>query len=187
MATDLGNCNNPAPWVHPNGTIYIGCRAGFHDPASLKRADHIAGPYSVIAELPSGKIPGGVVGNYEDPQLFTDKRGHFHAIYHVYTYGDSGYCVNATVSAHAFSRDGFTWHVSSQAPYSTQLELTTGETITLATRERPKPFFQNGKMTHLVQGVCGSPFCAPPKIGHGCVDCKYAQWDYTLVAPLDVQ
>ena len=24
LANDLGSCNNPAPWVHPNGTIYIG-------------------------------------------------------------------------------------------------------------------------------------------------------------------
>ncbi len=27
LANDLGGCNNPAPWVHPNGTIYIGCAA----------------------------------------------------------------------------------------------------------------------------------------------------------------
>ena len=28
--------------------------------------------------------------------------------------------------------------------------------------------------------------CATPSTHAGCVDCKYAQWDYTLVAPLDV-
>ena len=24
LTNDLGRCNNPAPWVHPNGTIYVG-------------------------------------------------------------------------------------------------------------------------------------------------------------------
>ena len=34
----LGGCNNPAPWVHPNGTIFIVCGG------SMKRAESIAGP-----------------------------------------------------------------------------------------------------------------------------------------------
>lgn len=32
-------CNNPAPWVHSNGTIYLWC-------GSLLRADTVAGPYT---------------------------------------------------------------------------------------------------------------------------------------------
>lgn len=87
-------------------------------------------------------------------------------------------CVNSTVSAHAFSEDGFTWFMSPVSPYGTQVELTTGETVTVATRERPKLYFDaNGQKTHLFNGVCGAPNCpnGPPT---GCVDCKYAsKWN----------
>lgn len=179
LPIELGVCNNPAPWVHSNGTIYIGCNG------ALKRSTHnISGPYIDIARFPTY---GGPAGNYEDPQIYTDHRGHFHCLYHVYTTNLPSFdCTNSTVSAHAFSVDGFSWHVSQISPYGTQLGLSNGENITLATRERPKPYFQNGKLTHLVQGVCGSQFCATPKTHAGCVNCKYKQWDYTLVSPLDV-
>ena len=94
-------------------------------------------------------------------------------------------CFNSTVSAHAYSEDGFTWYMSASQPYGTQVELSTGETITVATRERPKLFFdEQGRMTHLFNGVCGASACpeGPPT---GCVDCKYGNWDYTLVQTLD--
>mmetsp|Transcript_16619 Transcript_16619/g.25112 ORF Transcript_16619/g.25112 Transcript_16619/m.25112 type:complete len:403 (-) Transcript_16619:2071-3279(-) len=173
-------CNNPAPWIHPNGTIYVGCGR------TLKRADNISGPYFDIATFP---ISGGPDGNYEDAQIYTDQRGNFHSLYHVYARnGTSFNCTNSLVSAHAYSRDGLTWNISKYPPYGTQVLLSSGETITVATRERPKPFFSaTGKMTHLVQGVCGSPFCAPPRHSNQeCVNCKYDQWDFTLVSPLDI-
>ena len=183
LKTNLGSCNNPAPWIHPNnGTIYVGCRG------ALKRADKIDGPYVDIGKFPEGLIEnsGIVQGHYEDPQLYTDNRGNFHILYHVYTTDLPSFnCENSTVSAHAYSQDGYKWYISSKQPYTTQLEIsvdddyddhdseknkddddddgksTTSKTqfITLATRERPKPFFnQHGVMTHLVQGVCGSPY-----------------------------
>ncbi len=61
--------------------------------------------------------------------------------------------------------------------------LSTGETITVATRERPKLFFQNGVPTHLVNGVSSAPSCAPK----ACAECKTSDAafpTYTLVAPL---
>ena len=89
------------------------------------------------------------------------------------------------MSAHSFSADGHTWTMSKTPPYGTQVELESGSTATVATRERPKPFFDDkGEMTHLLNGVCGSPSCEDSKTG--CVDCKYAHWDYTLIQPLDV-
>jgi len=69
----LGGCNNPAPWVHPNGTIYCLCGG------NVLRADSISGPWHGIASL---KHSGGPAGNYEDPFLYTDERG-WHLIYHV--------------------------------------------------------------------------------------------------------
>ncbi len=68
----------------------------------------------------------------------------------------------------------------------TQVALTTGETITVATRERPKLLFGAGGVpTHLVNGVCSAASCAPT----ACVECKTAgnsYPDYTLIAPLAV-
>jgi hypothetical protein len=110
---------------------------------------------------------GGPVGHYEDPQIYTDKRGHFHCIYHVYrTDLPPTQCVDSTVSAHSFSPDGYTWTMSKTAPYGTQVKLSTGETVTVATRERPKPFFDaSGVMTHLLNGVCGSGSCTDSHTG----------------------
>ena len=62
---------------------------------------------------------GGPPGSYEDPFLYTTKRG-YHLIYHVYTTHENqphGHeCFNSTVSAHAFSKDAFTWCMSPTSP-----------------------------------------------------------------------
>jgi hypothetical protein len=156
--------------------------------------------------------------------LYTDERG-WHLIYHVYNTHENpphGHeCVNSTVSAHAFSENGFEWHMSPLSPYGTQVQLTSGETVTVATRERPKLWFNSkGQKTHLFNGVCSAENC-PAGPASGCVDCKCelnhpshhrppclpslppscsahspwrllhraaadADWDYTLVQPLDV-
>lgn len=175
-------CNNPAPWVHPNGTIYLWCGG------SLLRADVISGPYvSVGNHTLSGK---GVAGHLEDPQIWTDARGDWHCLYHVFQYGkNNGTCVGTHVSAHHYSPDGLNWYTIDAEPYGNEVELTTGETVVLATRERPKLFFNAvGEMTHLLNGVCGVPFCSRcvGPCGPGCCDCKYFNWDYTLVQPLAV-
>jgi len=76
--------------------------------------------------------------------------------------------------------------MSPQSPYGTQVEMSDGTTVTVATRERPKMWFdKNGKKTHLFNGVCSAAAC-PNGPSTGCVDCKYSDWDYTLVQPLDV-
>ena len=69
--------------------------------------------------------------------------------------------VGTHVSAHHFSEDGLNWHQIDAEPYGNAIELTSGETVMVATRERPKLFFnQRGVMTHLLNGVCGVPFCS---------------------------
>jgi hypothetical protein len=68
-------CNNPAPWVHPNGTIYLWC-------GSLLRADSIAGPYTRVGNQTLSGV--GVQGHLEDPQIWTDKRGNWHCLFHVF-------------------------------------------------------------------------------------------------------
>ena len=174
-------CNNPAPWVHPNGTIYLWC-------GTLLRADTVAGPYVPVGNMTtSGTGPGG---HLEDPQIWTDKRGNWHCLFHLFQYGkNNGTCAGTHVSSHHYSEDGLNWHTIDAEPYSNAVELTNGDTQMVATRERPKLFFnQDGEMTHLLNGVCGVPFCTRcyGPCGPGCCDCKYFNWDYTLIQPLAV-
>jgi hypothetical protein len=182
LKSTIGACNNPAPWVHKNGSIFVNCGG------RLMRAENPAGPYAIVSSMgPDRSV--GPRGNYEDPQIYMDQREHFHCLYHVFRYNtNSSYCGNETVSAHQFSEDGFTWFMSRTQPYNNHIETTNGETVIVATRERPKPFFANGVMTHLASAVCGSSNCTRcvGPCGPGCADCKYNSWDYTLVQPLDV-
>lgn len=175
----LNSCNNPSPFVHQNGTIFIVCNNNI-----LMRSKSISGPWTVVTSL---QHSNGPPGTYEDAFLYIDDRG-FHLLWHVYNTNEHpphGHeCIDSTVSAHSYSEDGFSWFLSPIQPYGTQVVLSDGNTITVATRERPKLFFdENGRMTHLFNGVCGAPACpdGPPT---GCVDCKYDSWDFTLIAPL---
>lgn len=45
VSNHLGGCNNPAPWVHPNGTIYCLCGN------TVLRTDDIAGNWTHISSL----------------------------------------------------------------------------------------------------------------------------------------
>ena len=75
-------------------------------------------------------------------------------------------------------------HAHPVSPYGTHVELVGGGHVVVATRERPKLFFnESGHATHLFNGVCGAPNCPGEA---ACVNCKTHAWDYTLVAPLDV-
>jgi hypothetical protein len=58
MKNTLGGCNNPAPWVHQNGSIYCLCGN------TVLRAESISGPWAHISSLAHS---GGPAGNYEDP------------------------------------------------------------------------------------------------------------------------
>jgi len=170
----LGGCNNPAPWVHPNGTIYIVCGG------NLKKAENIHGPWATVTSFSHS---GGPEGHYEDPYLYTDKRG-FHLFYHVYNYADRQDCTHATVSAHVYSEDGYTWHANPVQPFTTQVEVDGQGNVTVSTRERPKLYFdKSGQMTHLFNGVCSATQCPSEQ---PCVDCKSTHWDYTLAQPFDL-
>ena len=170
----LGQCNNVAPWVHPNGTIFAVCVNGF----LLRRSQSVHGPWTTVATVP----PLG-----EDPYIYTDTEGHFHVLYHRFQQAPADQCVNSTVSAHAFSKDGLDWHAHPVQPYSTQVAMRSGEVITVATRERPKLFFnEDGVPTHLFNGVCSAARCTRGGLPWGCVNCKNDNWDYTLVLELDL-
>jgi hypothetical protein len=158
LNSTLGPCNNPSPWVHRNGTIYLVCSGGATG-NGMWRAEHISGPWRLVtASLSAG---GGVYGVYEDPYLFMDRNDYWHLLFHVYETGEPGMtCGNSTVSAHLFSLDGYEWHTTPVQPYGTQILLGDGTTMTVSTRERPKIHFDdNRRATHLFNGVSALPSC----------------------------
>ena len=189
----LPACGNPAPHIHANGTFFIVCQHHL-----LYRSSTIHGPWSLVVDLQSiiDGQGGSVLGKYEDPFMYQDspKNGaNWHIVYHVYntsegTQGGKDACINTTVSGHLYSRDGVAWHASGTPPWGPRIALVGGKAVTVSTRERPYVYFNDaGEMTHLFNAVCGNngDDCAA-HTGTGCVDCKYEQWDYNLVAPFDL-
>jgi hypothetical protein len=66
------SCNNPAPYLHPNGTWYLLC-----DGSTIYTAPGLTGPWTRLTSVaPSGGH--GVAGTYEDPFLWMDTRGNWH-------------------------------------------------------------------------------------------------------------
>ena len=60
-ANPLPSCNNPAPWLHSNGTWFLVCN-GFE----LYRADDVQGPWAHVVTIRSS-AGAPLAGNYEDP------------------------------------------------------------------------------------------------------------------------
>ena len=175
------SCNNPAPWLHANGTYFVVC-----DGFALYSAPAYTGPWTHVTQISAG---GGLSGNYEDPYLFIDTRNNWHVIYHVYrTDGqDSTNCEpghdGSVVAGHYFSQDGLKWRAAAVSPFGNTVELDNGQVQLLSTRERPKMLFdaKTGKPTHLFNGVCAGATTCPPT---PCVNCKYNYWDFTNASPL---
>ena len=126
------------PFAHPNGTIYVVTGS-----KSILRADDWRGPYDVIATNACG--PG------EDNYIYVDTRGHFHCLYHRAPFQDL-----TAQGGHAYSVDGYTWHVSDAAAYPAAIQYRDGSVGRYGKRERPHLIFdpQTGEPTHLTNGVC---------------------------------
>ena len=131
--------NNPAPWVHPNGTMYL---LSVSNDMSLMRADTWKGPYTSVTT--------GACGGGEDPYLFTDENGNWHCLYHRAPFN------NLTVAGgHSFSENGYDWHISEAPAYSGDY-VTYTETgrHEVAKRERPRFLFDDaGAPIALLNGV----------------------------------
>lgn len=170
------SCNNPAPMLHPNGTLFLVC-----DSNTLYSAPGIGGPWALVTTWSTPN--GGPWGAYEDAFLWLDARGAWHMLFHVWTNQVESQCVNATVSAHAFSSDGLQWFVGEHQPYNTSVAFTDGHVEISPTRERPKLVFAGDGVTplFLVNGaVTGGSSCFP----HWCSRCKLLLKSYTLILPL---
>jgi len=169
----LGGCNNPAPYVYPNGTILLVCSQGG---TNVWYADSWKGPWNGRSINWSGN-PG--VGTWEDPFIWRDKRGVFKMIAHVYPQGGQMPHYWDRVSGFAYSHDGFNWVQQSFQPYTNVVQQTNG-TIAYTTRERPKIFFDTDGTTPLAlfNGVAE---------GSNCWDCKLqcgVDWTFNLAVAI---
>jgi hypothetical protein len=188
------SCNNPSPWVLPNGTLVVACTW------KVISAPSPDGPWTTLG--PIGIAPSdrkGVHGYWEDPFLWRDARGHWHVLSHTYTREGAG--PRNSISGHLFSRDLRAWQVSPTEPYGNAVTYADGGGAAAATKpqrfstmERPKLVFDGatGEPTHLVNGVSGVYPCdtcivgdSPP--GGGCCWCKITPGEdrtFTLMQPL---
>eukprot|EP00040_Diaphanoeca_grandis_P031060 m.185024 g.185024 ORF g.185024 m.185024 type:complete len:459 (-) comp32214_c9_seq1:62-1438(-) len=181
-AVGYPSCNNPSPFQHANGTLFVACKWGFFS------APKPEGPWTRAATL---QPPNVANRTWEDPFLFINERG-FHILSH--TWSALPYPSNA-ISGHAFSLDGVTWVWSAEEPYNNVVSKTDGTVHQYATLERPKFVFADPsnphRPTHLFNGV--SPYWNSSNAADPCEPCihcsrckvtKGIDWTYTLLRTL---
>lgn len=168
-------CNNPAPMVHPNKTLYLICNGGGF---TLYRSESIdAARWTAVTRLPPSPRGAGI---FEDPFLYLDGRGHFHVLAHAWNHSD-----NNAISGHYYSMDGLSWGVQTQQPFGNTAQLTDGSVLHMKTRERPKLLFNTaGQPSHLFSGVNTNAYCQPPVPASRCKVEPGYDWDYTFVQPI---
>lgn len=183
VAEGYTGCNNPSPFLHENGTLYLACTWSLHS------APRPEGPWREVITF---KGPHSTrTRHWEDPYLFINERG-FHIIAHCYSM--ASYPSNA-ISGHGFSPDGLVWTWSDVEPYDNVVPMADGTRQYFATMERPKFLYADSKNptqpTHLLNGVSpvwnsSDPSDPCAACGH-CSACKVhkgADWTYTLTQTL---
>lgn len=161
----LGGCNNPAPYVYPNGSILLFCWQGGN---MIYTTDSWKGPWTGRQIVWSGDAG---VGTWEDPFIWRDKKGVFKLIAHVYTTNSAHYWDR--ISGFGYSYDGIHWTRKPFQPYTNYIQSVNGTNVFYTTRERPKIFFDKDGTTPLAlfTGVAS---------GTNCFDCKLQSGtDYT--------
>jgi len=176
----LPDCWTPSQVRHANGTWFLIC--GVND---LYRAPNVTGPYTRVTTIPVGGTPG----TFEDPYLYIDLRGNWHAFFHTYTMSCvDPECNPVAISGHSFSRDGLAWNKSSTQPFFNTANVSDGSVVQMSTRERPKLIFDDaGNPTHLATAACPMPNCPP----QAAIQCKVkglgpheGYWTKNLIVPL---
>jgi len=164
----LGGCNNPAPYVYPNGSIILMCWQGGNN---LYFADSWKGPWTGKAAIFTGDAG---TGTWEDPFIWRDKRGVLKMIAHVYTINSAHYWDR--ISGFGYSTDGVHWTRFPFQVYTNEIQQTNGLTM-YTTRERPKIFFDPK------DGVTPLALFTGVARGTNCFDCKLqcgVDWTFNL-------
>ena len=162
--TNGANCE---PFFHPDGSLYMACPSGgpttatkcnglnafLHMSKAASIADAIAGKYETLqvkvalAGTDQAFVsPPAICFNWEDQNLWIDKRGNFHTLMHAYRgqpcdypvcdrVHNSAFCT--AVGGHAFSEDGANWYISPVIAYTPTVQWEDGTSVTYRARERP--------------------------------------------------
>lgn len=138
------NGENPAIWITAAGAVYAMGRGGDVAAYSPNWRNHSAwlrgAPPNVTTYL-TGRP------DVEDPYVYQDSDGSFHAIMHSLEGPHMCGSVSACqVGTHAFSLDGFAWQYGGTA-YTTEVNMTDGTQLYLNRRERPHLVFAEGTRT----------------------------------------
>lgn len=125
--------DNPSAYFFPNGSVMIMFRSWYMLNATTPQS------WIGIATAPSWQGPYNVPSapifevNQEDPFIWRNNNGYFHALYHTQVAGPAG--------RHAYSADGINWTLSETPAYNTTIQFDDGTSWTFQRRERPQLHF----------------------------------------------
>ena len=165
---------NPSALVGAGGEVYLmyrGCVDQCPEGSEQIGLSISKNGWNCSVDVPEGcryeKIKGGPLfdathESCEDPFLYRDSRGGWHALLHRVG-GNGGFAcdentgVGCDVGAHAFSSNGLEWTYSKEVAYTTTVKWSDGETEILNRRERPILVFdENGVPIMMTNGAQGS-------------------------------
>ena len=133
--------DNPTVLFFQNGSLLMLGRGGNLKDESesdgVITAPSWKGPYTMHTMVGNASSP-----RVEDPFVWQDNRENFHALFHKFT--DE----HPSAGGHAFSSDGFTWTLTNEAAYTTEIRLADGTSATFFRRERPHLLFDAATGTH---------------------------------------
>jgi hypothetical protein len=146
------NCknNNPSAIIEEDGSVLLMYHGSSCDKSlkgerlGLAEAKHWN---DTFVKRAGGPIiaPENGTGSHEDPFMWRDRRGNFHALTHDQSDGNrcGSRSMGSTCGAHLYSRDSFEWHISKNPVYTNSVVLANGTTKLLKTRQRPQLVFSN--------------------------------------------
>ena len=118
-------------------------------------------------ESPDDLFPHIAANGVEDPFLYRDQNGYFHAIFHNMYPGD----IQESCGGHAYSVDGIHWTFGGRS-FGNRVEFTDGSSFTFTRRERPHFVFADDGVT---------PIALTNGAQYGG---KYGDATYTLLQPI---
>ena len=199
---DTGNQGdfNVSPVIFGNGSLLLLYRYGGYTPGGVYesflhvgRAAHWRDVASYTIDNSTDLFPGLPTGGFEDPFLYRDCEGAFHAVVHsmvgeatCHRLGDpSG---KGSCGAHIFSKDGVNWQTHAfSGTYNGSIAFAggAGAGLIATRRERPHLLFRKEDAKDCGDGIlfpCGDPIMLSTSVMHGLRDASFTQLQPLRVA-----
>lgn len=186
---------NVAPLIFPNGSVLFLYRWGGGSPYEshlrLGHAAHWRNVSSYLIENATDLFPDLPTGGFEDPHLYRDSRGGFHALLHSMVGEDSCHRLadpsgKGACGAHIFSENGLQWQTfNSSGAYNGSVDFAADATAAagraiFTRRERPHAVFAPGGCGGgSILPPCGAPLAVSTSVLFPPLD-----GSFTLVQPL---